>query len=77
MERQEGVVPEEALSRGLTAHREDLGGEIADCLAYLLKLANRAGIDLHEAYRAKMARNVERSWGYGDRATDATVSSDD
>jgi NTP pyrophosphatase (non-canonical NTP hydrolase) len=42
--------------------REHLGEELADCLAYLLKLANYAGIDLQSAYVAKMRRNVGRTW---------------
>lgn len=36
--------------------------ELADVLAYVLKLANYAGVDLQEAYRRKMRRNIDRSW---------------
>jgi deoxyadenosine/deoxycytidine kinase/NTP pyrophosphatase (non-canonical NTP hydrolase) len=36
--------------------------ELADCLAYLLKLANYAGFDLEEAYLDKMRINREREW---------------
>jgi len=36
--------------------------ELADCLAYLLKLANYAGIDLEEAYLEKMQINKSREW---------------
>jgi deoxyguanosine kinase len=36
--------------------------ELADCLAYLLKLANDAGIDLEDAYLEKMAHNSTREW---------------
>jgi NTP pyrophosphatase (non-canonical NTP hydrolase) len=36
--------------------------ELADCLAYLLKLANYAGFDLEEAYLDKMALNRARKW---------------
>ena len=42
--------------------REHLGEELADCLAYLLKLANYAGIDLQAAYVEKMRRNISRTW---------------
>ena len=42
--------------------QEHLGDELADCLAYILKLANYAGIDLQEAYRRKMERNLSRTW---------------
>jgi deoxyguanosine kinase len=36
--------------------------ELADCLAYLLKLANYAGFDLEEAYLEKMWANRQREW---------------
>jgi deoxyadenosine/deoxycytidine kinase/NTP pyrophosphatase (non-canonical NTP hydrolase) len=36
--------------------------ELADCLAYLLKVANYAGIDLEEAYLEKMHVNKSREW---------------
>jgi len=36
--------------------------ELADCLAYLLKLANYAGFDLEDAYLQKMQANREREW---------------
>jgi deoxyadenosine/deoxycytidine kinase/NTP pyrophosphatase (non-canonical NTP hydrolase) len=36
--------------------------ELADCLAYLLKLANYAGLDLEQAYLEKMDVNRERKW---------------
>ncbi|MBL1162260.1 MAG: hypothetical protein D8M52_11245, partial [Chlorobi bacterium] len=36
--------------------------EMADVLAYLLKLANYAGVDLETAYLEKMRRNQAREW---------------
>lgn len=45
----------------IDAH-EHVGEEIADCLAYVVKLANYAEIDLHEAYVKKMKRNLNREW---------------
>jgi NTP pyrophosphatase (non-canonical NTP hydrolase) len=42
--------------------REHLGAELADCLAYILKLANYGGVDLQEAYVRKMTRNLDRTW---------------
>jgi NTP pyrophosphatase (non-canonical NTP hydrolase) len=42
--------------------RTRLGEELADCLAYVLKLANYGGIDLQEAYVRKMERNLTRTW---------------
>lgn len=43
-------------------YRQDLGLELADCLAYIFKIANNAGVDLEAAYLAKMAKNVQRTW---------------
>jgi NTP pyrophosphatase (non-canonical NTP hydrolase) len=54
--------PEEAMALALSEYRENLGHELADCLAYLFKLANYAGIDLQEAYLRKMAENLDRTW---------------
>jgi len=45
---------QEAQDRALQERLPDLRGELADCLAYLLKLANYTGIDLERAYLAKM-----------------------
>ncbi len=53
-----GAAFDEALNR----RRQDLESELADCMAYLLKLANYAGIDLEHAYVSKMQHNRERSW---------------
>jgi len=39
-----------------------IGEELADCMAYLLKIANYAGVDLEHAYLQKMQRNREREW---------------
>jgi deoxyadenosine/deoxycytidine kinase/NTP pyrophosphatase (non-canonical NTP hydrolase) len=41
-------------------NRAALREELADCLAYLLKLANYAGFDLEEAYLEKMQVNRDR-----------------
>ena len=42
--------------------REALGAELSDCLAYILKLANYAGLDLQDGYLAKMKHNLDREW---------------
>jgi NTP pyrophosphatase (non-canonical NTP hydrolase) len=42
--------------------RIQVGEELADCLAYIVKLANYAEIDLHEAYVNKMQKNGSREW---------------
>ena len=52
----------EALERALAGRRSLLAEEMADVLAYLLKIANYAGIDLEAAYVDKMGRNWRRNW---------------
>ncbi|MEW5942092.1 MAG: MazG nucleotide pyrophosphohydrolase domain-containing protein [Chloroflexota bacterium] len=42
--------------------RNHVGDELADCLAYVVKLANYVEIDLHDAYVNKMRRNLNRDW---------------
>ena len=42
--------------------RVHLGEELADCLAYILKLANYGDVNLQEAYVQKMMRNLDRTW---------------
>lgn len=42
-----------------TAHLRE---ELADCLAFVVKLANYAQIDLEEAYVQKMRYNMNREW---------------
>lgn len=37
-----------------------VGEEVADCLAYLLSIANKLDIDLATTLRAKMIRNAEK-----------------
>lgn len=46
----------------LSEYRKELGMELADCLAYILKLANASGIDLESAYLEKMKQNMSRTW---------------
>ncbi|NNE00300.1 MAG: nucleotide pyrophosphohydrolase [Pirellulaceae bacterium] len=40
------------------AKKHDVGEELADCLAYVIAIANAMDIDLSEALRAKMIRNA-------------------
>lgn len=42
--------------------RQRLGTELADVLAYLLKIANYTGHDLQTVYTDKMIRNIHRTW---------------
>ncbi len=57
-----GRSPAEAHQEALATHRAGLRGELADLLAYTLKLANYAGIDLEQAYLEKMKQNIGRQW---------------
>lgn len=52
----------EAHQEAITRHRATLRAELADLLAYTLKLANYTGIDLEQAYLEKMKKNIDRSW---------------
>lgn len=54
---------QEAQDRALQESLPDLREELADCLAYLLKLANYTGVDLEQAYLAKMSVSKERIGG--------------
>ncbi|MCK4472739.1 MAG: hypothetical protein KAW49_13245 [Anaerolineae bacterium] len=51
------------LDAALAQQRDGLAEELADCLAYVVKLANYAGVDLEAAYLTKMRRNLGREWG--------------
>jgi NTP pyrophosphatase (non-canonical NTP hydrolase) len=50
------------LEEALKIQRENIGQELADCLAYIFKLANYTGVDLQEAYLKKMRKNIDRTW---------------
>jgi deoxyguanosine kinase len=58
----QGLSQTQARESALHDHHGDLKSELADCMAYLLKLANYAGIDLETAYLEKMKINQDRSW---------------
>ena len=57
-----GLPGEKARHMALNALRPSLQAELADCMAYLLKLSNYAGIDLEAAYLEKMSVNQDRAW---------------
>lgn len=42
------------------AKSEKVAEELADALIYLVRLADRLGIDLHDATEKKLARNAEK-----------------
>ncbi len=60
--RLQGYPGEQAMDEALAKQKESLESELADCMAYLLKLANYAGVDLESAYRQKMNTNRSRFW---------------
>ena len=60
--RLQGRSVEHARQDAITKQKSALESEMADCMAYLLKLANYSGIDLEAAYREKMTTNRSRNW---------------
>ena len=58
----DGRSPEEAHQEAVDKQRANLRSELADLLAYTLKLANYTGIDLEQAYLDKMRHNIGRDW---------------
>jgi NTP pyrophosphatase (non-canonical NTP hydrolase) len=58
----DGRSSSEAHQLALDKHRPRLRSELADLLAYTLKLANYANIDLEKAYLEKMRKNIGREW---------------
>jgi len=42
--------------------RDELGGELADVMLYLLQLASISGIDLEDAVLRKIEKNKMRTW---------------
>lgn len=57
-----GNTAEEAQQRAVQEHLQELREEMADVLAYLLKLANAFGLDMESAYVEKMEYNWSRQW---------------
>lgn len=57
-----GQTAQQARLGALQNRQQALESELADCMAYLLKMANYAGIDLEKAYVNKMQANQQRQW---------------
>jgi NTP pyrophosphatase (non-canonical NTP hydrolase) len=55
----------EGLNVDPASRAADVADELADCLIYLCAIANRYGIDLEAAFRAKESKNHERTWTAG------------
>lgn len=61
MEHFQWLTPEESAElKNDPQKKHDTGEEVADCLAYLLGLANALDLDLSQALSAKMIRNAEK-----------------
>ena len=58
----QGQTTGQARSLALGKQGPFLRSELADCMAYLLKLANYTGIELETAYLNKMQENRQRVW---------------
>ena len=58
----DGRSTHDAHEEAIAHHRATLRNELADLLAYTLKLANYTGIDLEQAYLEKMKKNIGRTW---------------
>jgi deoxyguanosine kinase len=63
--RAQGISERAAKQQALEEQSQTLESELADCMAYLLKMANYAGVDLETAYLNKMERNRQRIWRSG------------
>lgn len=47
---------------GAIKTREELAGEVADCLMYLAILSNKLEVDLEAAFKAKQLASFKREW---------------
>ncbi|MCP8615884.1 MazG nucleotide pyrophosphohydrolase domain-containing protein [Salirhabdus salicampi] len=57
---QNGISEEEAFQHAIENVKDNLGKEMADCIAYLMKIANFFEIDLENAYYKKMEEVKKR-----------------
>ena len=60
----DGLTAENARKEALREKQSEIGGDLADILAYILKLANYMDIDLEQAYISKMMKNINRQWDF-------------
>ncbi|KQU24043.1 hypothetical protein ASG65_19095 [Bacillus sp. Leaf13] len=58
---QDGMDEEAAFSLAKKSVKEDLGKELADCLAYILKFGNFFELDLEKSFYAKMEEVKNRN----------------
>ncbi len=60
MQLAQGQPVQQARQAALSQRRHQVESELADCMAYLLKLANYAGVDLETAYLEKMKQRNQQ-----------------
>jgi deoxyguanosine kinase len=60
----QGRSQELARQDALSERGGGIESELADCMAYLLKIANYTGVDLEAAYLDKMKENRDRVWSH-------------
>jgi deoxyguanosine kinase len=66
----QGETRQRAKQKAISRQSHAIESELADCMAYLLKMANYAGIDLETAYVEKMRQNRARVWRKTETNTD-------
>ncbi|PLS01847.1 MazG nucleotide pyrophosphohydrolase domain-containing protein [Neobacillus cucumis] len=52
--KEEGYSENEAFKTAKEMHKDNIGKEISDCIAYLVKFANYLDIDLEDSFYSKM-----------------------
>ncbi|KPV61965.1 MAG: MazG nucleotide pyrophosphohydrolase domain protein [Candidatus Bathyarchaeota archaeon BA1] len=57
-----GISQEEARKKALTISSNNVAEEIADCIVYLLSIANKFNIDIDSCLREKMKTSLQRKW---------------
>ncbi|MEM8860930.1 MAG: MazG nucleotide pyrophosphohydrolase domain-containing protein, partial [Chloroflexota bacterium] len=61
---EQGLTNREAHSQAIRENQTLISDELADLMAYVLKLANYTGVDLEQAYISKMMNNINRQWEF-------------
>ncbi|KGA97541.1 hypothetical protein AJ85_08040 [Alkalihalobacillus alcalophilus ATCC 27647 = CGMCC 1.3604] len=54
LQQSENLTEQEAFLRAKELHKENIGKELADCIAYIMKFANYFEIDMEESFYNKM-----------------------
>ena len=62
--KEQGLSNRDAHAQAIRENQTLISDELADLMAYILKLANYTGIDLEQAYVSKMMNNINRHWEF-------------